>query len=75
MYISVHPEPPKGRDPAAPKRKRGEREPRARLFTPAMQKWFPLAGELLPAPERLELLTHPQAVSALAFSSLFACVG
>jgi len=66
MYISVHPEPTGKREPSArsrdPKRRKGEKEPRARLFNPAMQKWFALAGDLLPHPERMELLTHPQAV-------------
>jgi hypothetical protein len=47
---------------AGGKKRRAEREPRARPFSPAMQKWFALGGEPLPHPERLELLTHPQAV-------------
>ncbi|GBF95543.1 hypothetical protein Rsub_08524 [Raphidocelis subcapitata] len=67
-FISVHPEPSTKREaarPKEPKRKKGDRDPRARLFHPAMQKWFPLAGEPLPHPERLELLTHPQAMPTL----------
>ncbi|KAI8472846.1 MAG: hypothetical protein J3K34DRAFT_197451 [Monoraphidium minutum] len=47
------------------KKRRTEREPRARLFNPAMQRWFALGGEALPHPERLELLTHPQAMPTL----------
>ena len=46
------------------KRRKGETRPRARLFDPAMQRWFGLGGDTLPHPERLELLTHPQAVSS-----------
>lgn len=68
MFISVHPEPTSKRGPSGqpkPKKKKGEKEPRARLFTPAMQRWFPLGGDLLPHPERLELLTHPQAMPTL----------
>ncbi|KIY96639.1 hypothetical protein MNEG_11324 [Monoraphidium neglectum] len=47
------------------KKRKGEKEPRARLFNPAMQRWFALGGEPLPHPERLELLTHPQAMPTL----------
>jgi hypothetical protein len=70
LHILVHPDPTSKREPGrpsgggggGPKKKKGEKEPRARPFNPAMQKWFALPGDLLPHPERLELLTHPQAV-------------
>lgn len=88
LYISLHPEPPRaaaaggagggakgGGEAGAPKRKRGERGPRARPFDPAMQRWFALPGEPLPHPERLELLTHPQAVRVrvVVFAFCFLC--